>query len=244
MSAECNFTPGNTFTKNPWRTPTNQTGAGLYVRHQQRRHAASAHFPCVKEFGTAHYVCFNALCGLLSGVCVSEGKFTCESSFVFFPWSSPCILTSEGHLQRKWRVTVCIWQSIGTDRTCPALQKATDSSPLAGCRIVYPVSQTQSDVLRRFWFTGVFSCVEIDSWKFIGVLRAISSQMAWLQVINLRAVLSVKTTVFFSWQPPADRLQHTSPFLSDALRHSTEITAHGCNLTAKCRFALNHWSSQ
>ena len=55
---------------------------------------------CVKESGTVHYVCFNALRGLLSGVCASEGKFTRECSFVFFPWSSPCILTSEGHLQR------------------------------------------------------------------------------------------------------------------------------------------------
>lgn len=55
---------------------------------------------CVEESGAVYYAVFDALRGLLSGVCVSEGKFTRESSFVIFPWSSPCVLTSEGHLQR------------------------------------------------------------------------------------------------------------------------------------------------
>lgn len=51
---------------------------------------------CVKESSAVHYAVFDTLRGLLSGVCVSEGKFTRECSFVFFLWSSPCILTSEG----------------------------------------------------------------------------------------------------------------------------------------------------
>ena len=71
-----------------------------------------------------------------------------------------------------------------------------------------------------------------------------------MRVIDLW--LSVKTTVsplrallprFTVGQPPTGCLRHTSPFFSDVLRRSKAFSVHGCNLTAKCRLALNHWSS-
>ena len=155
VSAECNFTPGNTFTKNPWRTPTNQTGAGLYVRHQQRRHAASALFPSVWENPMRYITSVLTLCvGLWA-------------AFVFPRVNSPVRAVSSfpiGVLPAFWpQKGICRgierWQYAFGSRLVQIglahLHKAAGSPLLAGCCMVWSFSQTQSDVLRRFRFMGV-----------------------------------------------------------------------------------------